>query len=215
MLPARTSALRGELRSQLGGPPKNKAILSGAFAAALLLPAAASADMKHEQALKDLVESELRAIAENPVVIGALTQQNTANGSLAQAEIDKLDKQWRSEVEGQDKSRINQVLANDLSNYLKKVSDQAGGLYTEIIAMDDKGLNAGQSAVTSDYWQGDEDKWSKTYAVGPDAVFVDEVEKDESTQMLQSQVSFTIIDPATNQIIGAITFGVNLDQLGG
>lgn len=193
----------------------NKAILSGAFAAALLLPAAASADMKHEQALKDLVESELRAIAENPVVIGALTQQNTANGSLAQAEIDKLDKQWRSEVEGQDKSLISQVLANDLSNYLKNVSDRAGGLYTEIIVMDGKGLNAGQSAVTSDYWQGDEDKWSKTYAVGPDAVFVDEVEKDESTQMLQSQVSFTIIDPATNQVIGAITFGVNLDQLGG
>jgi hypothetical protein len=165
--------------------------------------------------LKDLVEAQLRAIAEDPVVIGTLNQQNAANGSLAQAEIDKLDKQWRSEVEGQDKSLINQVLANDLSNYLKNVSDQAGGLYTEIFVMDSKGLNAGQSAVTSDYWQGDEDKWSRTYAVGADAVFVDEVEKDESTQMLQSQVSFTIIDPATNQVIGAITFGVNLDQLGG
>jgi hypothetical protein len=193
----------------------NKAILSGAFAFALLLPAAASGDMKHEQAMKDLVETQLRAIAEDPVVIGALTQQNAANGSLAQAEIDKLDKQWRSEVEGQDKSLINQVLANDLSNYLKKVSDQAGGLYTEIFVMDSKGLNAGQSAVTSDYWQGDEDKWTKTYAAGPDAVFVDEVEKDESTQMLQSQVSFTVVDPATKQVIGAITFGVNLDQLGG
>ena len=193
----------------------NKAILSGAFAFALLLPAAASADMKHEQALKDLVEAELRAIAEDPVVIGALTQQNTANSSLAQAEIDKLDKQWRSEVEGQDKSLINQVLANDLSNYLKNVSDQAGGLYTEIIVMDGKGLNAGQSAVTSDYWQGDEDKWSKTYAAGANAVFVDEVEMDESTQQLQSQVSFTVVDPATKQVIGAITFGVNLDQLGG
>lgn len=193
----------------------NKAILSGAFAFSLLLPAAASADMKHEQAMKDLVETQLRAIAEDPAVIGALMQQNAANGSLAQAEIDKLDKQWRSEVEGQDKSLINQVLANDLSNYLKKVSDQAGGLYTEIFVMDSKGLNAGQSAVTSDYWQGDEDKWTKTYAAGPDAVFVDEVEKDESTQMLQSQVSFTVVDPATKQVIGAITFGVNLDQLGG
>jgi len=193
----------------------NRAILSGAFVFALLLPVTASADMKHEQALKDLVETQLRAIAENPVVIGALTQQNAANGSLAQAEIDKLDKQWRAEVEGQDKSLINQVLANDLSSYLKQVSNQAGGLYTEIIVMDGKGLNAGQSAVTSDYWQGDEDKWSKTYAAGPDAVFVDEVEMDESTQMLQSQVSFTVVDPATKQVIGAITFGVNLDQLGG
>jgi hypothetical protein len=193
----------------------NNAIFSGAIAFALLLPAAAGAEMKHEQALKDLVESQLRAIAENSVVVNTLKQQNAANGSIAQAEIDKLDKQWRAEVEGQDKSLINQVLANDLSNYLKQVSDQAGGLYTEIIVMDSKGLNAGQSAVTSDYWQGDEDKWSKTYTAGPDAVFVDEVEMDESTQQLQSQVSFSVVDPATNQVIGAITFGVNLDQLGG
>ncbi len=193
----------------------NRAILGGAFVFALLLPAAANAEMKHEQALKDLVESQLRAIAEDPVVIGAVNQQNAANETLAQAEIDKLDKQWRSEVEGQDKSLINQVMANDLSNYLKKVSDQAGGLFTEIIVMDDKGLNVGQSNVTSDYWQGDEAKWTKTYPAGPGAVFVDEVEMDESTQQLQSQVSFQIVDPVTYRVIGAITFGVNLDQLGG
>jgi hypothetical protein len=190
-------------------------ILSGAFAFALLLPAAASADMKHEQALKDLVEEHLRAIAEDPVVISAVKEQNAANASLAQAEIDKLDKEWRSEVEGQDKNLINQVMAKDLSNYLKKVSDQAGGLFTEIIVMDDKGLNVGQSNVTSDYWQGDEAKWMKTYPAGPGAVFVDEVEMDESTQQLQSQVSFQIVDPVTFRVIGAITFGVNLDQLGG
>ena len=183
--------------------------------AALLLPAAASADMKHEQALKDLVEAQLRAIAEDPVVIGALTQQNAANGSLAQAEIDKLDKQWRSEVEGQDKSLINQVLANDLSNYLKNVSDQAGGLYTEIIVMDGKGLNAGQSAVTSDYWQGDEDKWSKTSQLDPMRCSSTKSRRMNGRRCFESQVSFTIIDPATNQVIGAITFGVNLDQLGG
>jgi len=51
--------------------------------------------------------------------------------------------------------------------------------------------------------------------VGADAVFVDDVEMDESTQQLQSQVSFPIVDPASHQVIGAITFGVNLDMLGG
>jgi len=193
----------------------NRVILSGAFAFALLLPAATNAEMKHEQALKELVESKLRAVAEDPVVIDAVNQQNAANAALGQAEIDKLDKQWRSEVEGQDKSLINQVMASDLSAFLKKVSDQAGGLVTEIIVMDNKGLNVGQSSVTSDYWQGDEAKWTKTYPADAGAVFVDEVEMDESTQQLQSQVSFQIVDPVSFHVIGAITFGVNLDQLGG
>jgi hypothetical protein len=192
----------------------NRVVAAGALLTALLLPAVGHAELKHERALKDLVESQLRAIAENPVVIDAVAQQNTANAAIDQASIDQLDKQWRSEVDGQDKKLIDRVLANQLSGYLKRVSNDAGGLYTEIIVMDGKGLNVGQSNVTSDYWQGDEDKWMKTYPVGADAVFVDEVEMDESTQQLQSQVSFPIVDPASHQVIGAITFGVNLDMLG-
>ena len=192
----------------------NRVVAAGAFLAALLSPAVGHAELKHEKALKELVESQLRDIAENPIVISAVVQQNTANSAIDQAAIDQLDKEWRSEVDGQDKKLITEVLSNQLSGYLKQVSDQAGGLYTEIIVMDGKGLNVGQSNVTSDYWQGDEDKWMKTYPVGAEAVFVDEVEMDESTQQLQSQVSFPIIDPTTYRVIGAITFGVNLDMLG-
>jgi hypothetical protein len=44
------------------------------------------------------------------------------------------------------------------------------------------------------------------------AIFVDEAEKDESTQMLQSQVSMTIADE-TGAPIGAITVGINLNAL--
>jgi hypothetical protein len=43
-------------------------------------------------------------------------------------------------------------------------------------------------------------------------VFVDGARKDEPTQMLQSQVSMTIVDE-NDKPIGAITIGVNLDQL--
>jgi hypothetical protein len=79
--------------------------------------------------------------------------------------------------------------------------------------MDDKGLNVGQSEVTSDYWQGDEAKWQKTFSAGPDAVFLDKIEKDESTQALQMQVSVSIKDPETGKAIGAVTFGINVDEL--
>ena len=53
----------------------------------------------------------------------------------------------------------------------------------------------------------------KTFKVGPNAVHVSEAEMDDSTQMLQSQASITITDPATGKAIGAITVGINLNEL--
>ena len=79
--------------------------------------------------------------------------------------------------------------------------------------MDAKGLDVAQSTLTSDYWQGDEAKWSETYPVGPDAVQIGEIEQDESTQVFQSQVSIAVTDPATGEVIGAITVGVDVSML--
>ena len=77
--------------------------------------------------------------------------------------------------------------------------------------MDAQGLNVAQSDVTSDYWQGDEAKWQETYNTGN--VHIGDVELDESTQTYQAQVSLPIFDPESNAVIGAATFGVNLELL--
>ncbi|MSP81878.1 MAG: hypothetical protein EXQ94_02825 [Alphaproteobacteria bacterium] len=105
------------------------------------------------------------------------------------------------------------VLANGLSAYLKSAKAEHGGLFTEIIVMDQYGLNVGQSDLNSDYWQGDEAKWQKTFPEGPTAVFVDDIELDESTQTLQSQVSITITNPDTDTVIGVATFGIEVEVL--
>jgi hypothetical protein len=84
---------------------------------------------------------------------------------------------------------------------------------TEIFVMDNKGLNVGQSDITSDYWQGDEAKWQKTYSVGASAIHISDVAKDESTQSFQSQLSLPVVDPANNQVIGAVTIGINVEQI--
>ena len=79
--------------------------------------------------------------------------------------------------------------------------------------MDNHGLNVAQSVETSDYWQGDEAKWQKTYGNGSGDIHISEVEFDESTGSYQSQVSMPIKDPATGELIGAITFGINVQSL--
>jgi hypothetical protein len=185
------------------------------LAAAFLVPVAAHGEYDHEPILRELVASRLRAIADDPAVVSAVIAQNAENGAVTTADIDRLDKQWRAETDSAEKPLIARTVDSPLSAHLKQVREQAEGIITEIIVMDSKGLNVGVSDVTSDYWQGDEDKWIKTFEVGPDAVFIDDIELDESTQTLQSQVSLSVVDPATGTVVGAITFGVDMEALGG
>jgi hypothetical protein len=159
------------------------------------------------------VKNNLVSWLGDKVVIAALKQQNEKHASLSEEEIKKLDKQWRAEVDAAQKPMIDGVLKNELSAFLAKKKSEAKGVITEIFVMDSKGLNVGQSDVTSDYWQGDEAKWQKTFQVGPEAVFFDKIEKDESTQTLQMQVSVSIKDPETGKVIGAATVGINVDEL--
>ena len=79
--------------------------------------------------------------------------------------------------------------------------------------MDAQGLNVAASGLTSDYWQGDEAKFTETYGKGAGAVHFGEVEFDESSQTYQAQISVTVTDPATGQPIGAITVGVDAAHL--
>jgi len=181
-----------------------------AVAAALLSTPALSNEYTDQ--LTQLAKSKLQEIAGNADLKKAIMDQNAKSSSYDQGKIDALDKQWRAEVDANDKPMISGVLANATSAYLKKVQEGSEGLYTEIFAMDAKGLNVGQSSVTSDYWQGDESKWQKTYSVGADALHISEVEEDESTQTFQSQVSIPVLGK-DGKPIGAITFGVNVEML--
>lgn len=161
-------------------------------------------------ALTSLAESEIKAWAQKPVVISAIKKQNREYTDLSQARIEEMDQQWRAQV-GSGGPLIDNVLGNELSDYLKELRTSGGGLYTEIFVVDSKGLNVSQSDVTSDYWQGDEAKWKEPFNTGK--LHIGPVELDESSQLYQSQVSLPIIDPDTGEIIGTMTVGVNVENL--
>lgn len=163
--------------------------------------------------LTALATSEIKAFASDPALVAAIVAQNAVTASYDQAKIDALDAQWKAEVGAASKPLIDATLGNAASQYLKGVQDASAGKYTEIFAMDAKGLNVAQSTLTSDYWQGDEDKFTKSFGAGADAVNLGEVEQDESTQVFQSQVSVPVTDPASGTIIGAITVGVDVSAL--
>ena len=179
----------------------------------LFAPMTALAQDAHVAPVKEFISKNVETWLTDPVVIAAIKEQNATTAGLDEAAIDKLDKEWRAQATATARPMVDEVLGRELSKFLMAKKDASQGMITEMFVMDAKGLNVGQSDVTSDYWQGDEAKWQKTFSAGPGTVFVDGVETDESTQALQSQASITITDPETGQAIGAITVGINLDML--
>ncbi|MDW3206642.1 MAG: PDC sensor domain-containing protein [Alphaproteobacteria bacterium] len=179
------------------------------FLAASVAPAAAN-DFKPQ--LSKYIENA--TWIQDSVVTSAVEAQNEKHAGLSDADIEALDQKWRAEKDAGSGPMISEVLANDLSAWLKQKKDESNGLIAEVFVMDNKGLNVGQSDPTSDYWQGDEAKFQQTFGVGPDGQLIDEVEFDDSSESFISQVSRTITD-ASGAPIGAVTIGINVELLGG
>ncbi len=167
----------------------------------------------YEAEIRKLFEERLSGWLRDPVLVEAVKRRNEQRGSLTPGAIEALDQEWREQAKAGAGSLLNELLNDQASLYLRQKKDGSEGLITEVFAMDGKGLNVALSDVTSDYMQGDEAKWAKTYGVGPGALFVDEVEFDDSTNTFQCQLSATIVDPTDGKAIGAITFGINVEKL--
>lgn len=163
--------------------------------------------------IEEFVAKQVTPWLSDKTVVDAIKAQNAAHVSLDAAKIDAMDKDWRAQAKAGGGALTEKLLGNALSTFLKAKQADSKGLISEVFVMDNKGLNVGQSGMTSDYMQGDEAKWQKSYGAGAGATFLDEVEFDESSKSFQSQVSVTISDPADGKPIGAITIGVNVENL--
>lgn len=161
--------------------------------------------------LKNYAETKAAKWMENPDLIAALKAQNAENAAISAERILALDQQWRAEVKSDGaQPLVSSTMERPVSKWLYEQQVLSGGLVNEIFVMDNRGLNVAQSAVTSDYWQGDEAKWQKTFGDGSGNVHIAEVEFDDSTGTFQSQISMAIRDPANGELIGAVTIGVNV-----
>ena len=182
-----------------------------ATALAVVLAGAAHAN-DFAPAMQAYLEGEIMAWANDPVIVEAIAAQNARTDELPQSEIDALDQAWRGEVGSDATPTIDPVLSGAAADFLRARVGESGGVITEIFAMDARGLNVAASSVTSDYWQGDEAKFSQTYPAGAGAMHLSEIEFDESTQTYQGQISITITD-ASGEPVGAMTVGVNAEAL--
>jgi hypothetical protein len=82
-------------------------------------------------------------------------------------------------------------------------------MVVEAFVMNDRGTLVCSVAETSDYWQGDEAKWQRTFVDGLDP-FVDEPAFDASTGKYAIQISVPVVAAAKR--IGAVTLTLKLKR---
>lgn len=185
-------------------------LLSSGMILALSVPAAAN---EFAPAMQSYLNEEIMSWAMSSEIVASIAAQNAQTAGYDAAMIETLDQQWRAEVGASATPTITPVLSNGAAEFLREQVEAAGGRITEIFIMDAQGLNVAASHVTSDYWQGDEAKFTETFGRGADAIHLGEIEFDESTETYQGQISLTIVDPATRLPIGAMTIGVDAEAL--
>ena len=196
-----------------------KLMIAAAVFTGLSTTGHAGTDFKSQLTLVEKhAQQMLKEWTKHPFILEAIREQNAASSSLTFEDIVALDKQWRGAPSKEDNALLQESLNNKAAGYLQGLQAASVLAITEVFVMDNRGLNVAQSGATSDYWQGDEDKWLRTYYHNPAVddeppYFIDDIEHDSSTGAIQVQVSLPIRDPENGETIGAITYGINLGDL--
>lgn len=148
----------------------------------------------------------LKEIATTNSIVNAVKLQNSKGLKLD--DIKRINEKW-VKTSGQD-DFVKSLMNNECAKALQNAAGEHPYII-EAIVMDQLGSNVCMLNKSSDYWQGDEEKFVKAFADSKGAIFVDKIRFDVSTQAYIAQVSLPIMDGA--KAIGAITFGLNAENI--
>ena len=143
-------------------------------------------EVARDAAVKDAVAAS-NGVAEPPDQVRRRDASWSAN---------KSDPLRQAIVQAPCSARIREILKDDPT-------------IVEAFAMNERGTLVCSASETSDYWQGDEPKWQRTFVDGRDP-FVDEPAFDASTGKYAIQVSVPVTNGTAR--IGAVTLTLKLSR---
>lgn len=171
------------------------------------LVAALDASPAAEAKVKAFARERLVPLTGDAVWVREAKAQNARKVPLA--EIQRIDAAWMKAEEELPIQK--EMLGNACAEEVRRVVAALPAL-RETFVMDDQGANVGQNNLTSDYWQGDEDKWQKSFAAGKGGIDIGKARFDKSANSTLQQVSLPLID-ADGTVVGAVTFGIAIEAL--
>jgi hypothetical protein len=164
---------------------------------------------KLDPELRAKVEARIaiaRLWAADPVVVEAVRDANESPRSME--EIAALDARWRAST-GVD-AFIRSFLDRPTSERLRELRASHPELQ-EAFVTDRLGANVALTNKTSDFYQGDEDKFREAFADGKGGTHMGELKRDESIQSYSVQIGVPVLDEGA--AIGVLVVTVNVEKL--
>lgn len=180
-------------------------------------PAAAqqalSAGMEHRPRVEAYARAFVKRFVDDAMLHSVVRESTKSHRKLDWGEARALDRRWRNELADKTPDGlVDTVTHNALSKWLKQQQDGApGGAATEILVIDGLGWNIGQTAITVDFFQGDELQWQDILPNDAQAIAVSELEDNGHGQRSLAMVSLPIADGDVN--IGVVTLGIDVSKI--
>jgi len=175
------------------------------FVAALLALATATPSLAQAN-LRELAAARIplvRAISGDPAVMAALRAKNASGESFQ--DIRRKDAEWSQNPQAPLRKEL---AGNACAGRLRELTKNDPTV-VEVILMDRNGANVCVSRETSDYWQGDEEKFQKTYQEGRD-IFLGEAAFDQSAGVYALQLNALVRDGDAKA--GALTLSLRVKR---
>ena len=138
-------------------------------------------------------------------IIRAVEEHNSLG--LVMDEILRRDKKWISSNSTEEfKIKLQE---NRPGIILKSLVLRNRAMYSEAFLTGNKGANVGSYPPTSDYWQGDEEKFTIAFNKGNGRLIITPVKFDKSSGTYAAQVAAPVVD-SNGITIGVLFVGIKL-----
>jgi len=159
-----------------------------------------------QEVIKDKIGAVVK-LGSHSLIVKAVMDQNAKNMSMES--IKKADEEWKAS-KGLTPFKIS-LQKSPVGNFIKRKMRLNKSIYSEAFLTDNQGANVTAFPATSDYWQGDESKWTESFNNGDGKVYIGEVELDESSGSYATQVSVPVKDQGNT--IGVLVIGIKLSYI--
>ena len=139
--------------------------------------------------------------SKNNILVNSVKKQNEKKVDMS--EIKRIDKEW---VDGKANKLVSELQNNKVGTFLRDKMLLNKILYLEAFLCDNQGAVVGEYPKTSDYWQGDEEKFIESYNGGDGRFYQGAIMFDDSTNSYSVQVSIPVLDEGTT--IGVLIVGL-------
>ena len=153
---------------------------------------------------------QMRALALSPQIIEAVETANDAAASRSSSEVQAIDRAWQngdSEVD----AFVQRLATNGVSQQLRSFQETFPE-QVEVFVTDAEGLNVGMTNRLGDYVQSDEEWWTSAYNNGEGAVYVGQVEYEESADAYAMNVGVPV-RTAQGDVVGVLRGTVDVSVL--